>query len=134
MFQLQREEIEPSTHFSLWQKCEANELNKVYVHTVAYSCYNNVTNENFCRFRHVITGKKTATPHPDNLGGILADEMGLGKTLTMLATILATLDSSKTFRATKANLRDSPAALTHRGGTLVVVPSASKGSFLSFKY
>jgi len=132
MFQLQREETESSTCFSLWQKCEANALNKVYVFTVAHACYNNPANENFCSFRHMITGKKTATPHPDNLGGILAGEMGLGKALTMLATILATLDSSKTFCATKNGFRNSTAALTHRGGTLVIVPSTNRDSFPFF--
>ncbi|KAL2278420.1 hypothetical protein FJTKL_14514 [Diaporthe vaccinii] len=79
------------------------------------------TNKGLAMFRHKITGVPSPTP-TDVPGGILADDMGLGKTLSMIATIVTTLASAKSYvdsgdAKRRGLVKPTPA-------TLVIVPSA----------
>lgn len=63
-------------------------------------------------------------------GGILADDMGLGKTLSMIASIVTTLASAKSYvnsgdARRGGHMRPTPA-------TLVIVPSARKSKACDF--
>ncbi|OTA54482.1 P-loop containing nucleoside triphosphate hydrolase protein [Hypoxylon sp. EC38] len=70
-------------------------------------------------YAHTITGDTKLVADNETVGGILADEMGLGKTLTMLASIVNSLQESRGFAA----MGNSPSIANARG-TLVIVPSA----------
>lgn len=63
-------------------------------------------------------------------GGILADDMGLGKTLSMIASIVTTLESAKSYVESGdarrgGHMRPTPA-------TLVIVPSSRKSKSCHF--
>ncbi|RDL38799.1 uncharacterized protein BP5553_03139 [Venustampulla echinocandica] len=78
-------------------------------------------------YEHVITENKTYDKPVETGGGILADDMGLGKTLTMIATIVATLNDSTAFQSafltsTPAEVNDE-ASIYRARATLVLVPS-----------
>ncbi|KAK2597563.1 hypothetical protein N8I77_012342 [Diaporthe amygdali] len=80
-----------------------------------------LTDDGLVVFRHKITGVPSPAP-TDVSGGILADDMGLGKTLSMISTIVTTLDFAKSHvdlcdAERKGQLKPTPA-------TLVIVPSA----------
>ncbi|OTA83136.1 hypothetical protein M434DRAFT_400748 [Hypoxylon sp. CO27-5] len=70
-------------------------------------------------YAHTITRDTKLVADSETVGGILADEMGLGKTLTMLASIVNSLQESRDFAA----MGNSPSTANARG-TLVIVPSA----------
>jgi SNF2 family DNA or RNA helicase len=60
---------------------------------------------------------------PDEpLGGILADDMGLGKTLTVLATVVNSLDSARLVAETVNGVYDPSKVRTK--STLIIAPSA----------
>jgi SWI/SNF-related matrix-associated actin-dependent regulator of chromatin subfamily A3 len=86
------------------------------------------TNYDEYSYEHVITENKTYDKPGETGGGIVADDMGLGKTLTMLATIVATLNDSITFQSasttTLAKVNDE-ASIYRARATLVLVPSQS---------
>lgn len=58
-------------------------------------------------------------------GGILADDMGLGKTLSMIATIVTTLNTMKD-RARLSEASHVNTRTKSTPATLVIVPSACK--------
>lgn len=78
------------------------------------------------RYRHNITG--ATNPEPDETrGGILADEMGLGKSLTMLAAVIASLQTASNFAASENVRTESDESPTIAAkSTLIIVPSACK--------
>ncbi|KAI9147996.1 DNA repair protein RAD5B [Paramyrothecium foliicola] len=85
------------------------------------------TEQDAIGYRHAITGAKSRTAD-DCAGGILADAMGLGKTLTMITTIVGSLQkASDLAREKESEMKHaSPAchsAFYHSKATLVVVPS-----------
>lgn len=71
------------------------------------------------------------SPTPQDVpGGILADDMGLGKTLSMIASIVTTLASAKSYLDSgdarrEGHMRPTPA-------TLVIVPSSRKSKACDF--
>lgn len=71
------------------------------------------------------------SPDPKDVpGGILADDMGLGKTLSMIASIVTTLASAKSYvdsggARREGHMRPTPA-------TLVIVPSSRKSKAYDF--
>jgi len=86
-------------------------------------------NHNEYSYEHVITENKTYDKPVETGGGTVADDMGLGKTLTMLATIVATLNDSITSQSasttsTLAKVNDE-ASIYRARATLVLVPSQS---------
>lgn len=64
-------------------------------------------------------------------GGILADGMGLGKTLTMITSIVATLDSAAFFAAS-IHSSDDPtnSPVIPVKSTLVIVPSTCQFPYI----
>lgn len=79
-------------------------------------------------YDHVIT--HTSSDKPDDAaGGILADAMGVGKTLTMIASIVSSLEKASQFAAVQepntSLARDSETSQIHSvSSTLILVPSA----------
>lgn len=65
-------------------------------------------------YQHTITGAKSPS-NPDVLGGILADEMGLGKTLSVLSSIVDSMDDAQAFAKSGGGNKIM--------STLIVVPS-----------
>ena len=70
---------------------------------------------------------KASSPN-DAAGGILADDMGLGKSLTMLTAIAASLPDAYRFVTTKTDGNLNKEMLPNARSTLIIVPSARKGS------
>lgn len=70
----------------------------------------------------------------ETIGGILADDMGLGKTLSVLATIIRSIEAGRLFASGKDKAvpingeEDVPGKIFSRA-TLVIVPSSSMSSF-----
>lgn len=71
----------------------------------------------FYSYQHVITGAKSRIA-ADCIGGILADDMGLGKTLTVLSSIINSMDSAALFSLKNAE--------RFAKSTIVIVPSECK--------
>lgn len=75
----------------------------------------------------MITGSRKAFLPDECRGGILADDMGLGKTLTMLSSIVRSLENADVFAQTLSDQRDPTGHKLISGRiasktTLVIVP------------
>lgn len=93
-----------------------------------YCCISLRVTHDFDSYDHVIT--HTSSDKPDDAaGGILADAMGVGKTLTMIASIVSSLEKASQFAAVQepntSLARDSETSQIHSvSSTLILVPSA----------
>lgn len=81
-----------------------------------------------CSHQHRITGSVKSALPVENGGGILADDMGLGKSLTMLSTIVGSLDHAQKYANSKPLSQSSTwddicYIKSASKSTLVVVPS-----------
>lgn len=72
----------------------------------------------------------------ETIGGILADDMGLGKTLSVLATIIRSIEAGRLFasgkdKAAPISGEEDVSGKIFSRATLVIVPSSSKSYFRS---